>query len=87
MDSTRMPGSAPRFVGATAALFLVSGCEMMTPPEENPTYLRLTELDNRVDRVERIVRGLDLDHTTVAGRIQNRARLVRQIVRATATGS
>lgn len=41
--------------GTVLSTVLLTGCELMVPPEEDPTYLRLTELDNRVDRVERIV--------------------------------
>ncbi len=34
---------------------LVGGCEMMTSPEEDPVYIRMTEMDNRLNRVERAV--------------------------------
>ncbi len=33
----------------------VSGCEMMTAPENDPMYVKTTELDNRLTRVERVV--------------------------------
>ena len=34
--------------------FLV-GCELLTPPEEDPVYIKLTEVDNRLVRVERLI--------------------------------
>ncbi len=50
--------SRPRYLAPLALAasgMLLSGCELMSPPEEDPTYLRLTELDNRLERVERVV--------------------------------
>jgi tol-pal system protein YbgF len=34
---------------------LAGGCELMTAPEEDPLYIKMTELDNRLARVERLV--------------------------------
>lgn len=45
----------PRLALLATAALLLGACELMTPPEEDPTYLRLTELDNRLERVERVV--------------------------------
>lgn len=39
----------------TIVALLAGGCDMMVAPEDDPTYLRVTELDNRVDRIERVV--------------------------------
>ena len=37
-------------------LALVLGaCELMVPPEEDPVYIRMTEMDNRLARVERVI--------------------------------
>lgn len=38
-----------------AALTGVTGCDLMVAPEDDPTYVKVTELDNRLTRVERIV--------------------------------
>jgi tol-pal system protein YbgF len=40
---------------ASLVLVLASGCALMTPPEEDPTYIKLTEIDGRVTRVERVI--------------------------------
>ena len=40
---------------ATVAAGLLGGCELMMAPEDDPIRLKLTELDNRVNRVERVV--------------------------------
>ncbi len=34
---------------------LLSGCELMTAPEDDPTYIRMTEMDNRLNKVERVI--------------------------------
>ena len=36
-------------------VLLVSGCTMLVPPEEDPLYIKQTELDSRVARVERVI--------------------------------
>jgi predicted RNase H-like nuclease (RuvC/YqgF family) len=36
-------------------VLLASGCAMMVPPEEDPLYIKQTELDSRVARVERVI--------------------------------
>ncbi len=41
--------------GLATAMLALGGCELMTAPENSPTNLKLTELDNRVNRVERVV--------------------------------
>ena len=47
---------------------LVGGCEMMTSPEEDPVYIRMTEMDNRLNRVERVVNNEGL--VTLLSRIE-----------------
>ena len=37
------------------ATALISGCALMTPPEEDPTNIKLAEIDSRVTRVERVI--------------------------------
>ena len=41
--------------GAVLASLLLSGCAMLVPPEKDPLYIRQTELDSRVARVERVI--------------------------------
>lgn len=41
--------------GLLAPLLLLAGCSLMVPPEEDPLYIRQTELDARVARVERVI--------------------------------
>lgn len=36
-------------------VLLAGGCELMTAPEDDPVYIRMTEMDNRLNRVERVV--------------------------------
>ena len=36
-------------------LALVSGCALMVPPEQDPTNIKLAEIDSRVARVERVI--------------------------------
>ncbi|MEO8443591.1 MAG: tol-pal system protein YbgF [Gammaproteobacteria bacterium] len=40
---------------AVLGMCLASGCALMTPPEEDPLYIRQTALDSRVARVERVI--------------------------------
>jgi len=40
---------------AVLAAVLVPGCALLAPPEEDPLYIRQTELDARVTRVERVI--------------------------------
>ena len=41
--------------GLLAWLVIPAGCTLMVPPEEDPLYLRTTEMDNRLTRVERLI--------------------------------
>ena len=41
--------------GGFLPLLLLSACTMLVPPEEDPLYIRQTELDARVARVERVI--------------------------------
>ena len=45
----------PAGLSLAAVALLLGGCELMMAPENDPTQLKLTELDNRVNRVERVV--------------------------------
>ena len=42
-------------LAAPLLALLTGGCEMMTAPEDDPVYIRMTEMDNRLNRVERVV--------------------------------
>ena len=44
-----------RFICLPLWLGMLAGCELLTPPEEDPVYLKLTEVDNRLVRVERLI--------------------------------
>jgi len=44
-----------RLICLPVCLTLLVGCELLTPPEEDPVYLKLTEVDNRLVRVERLI--------------------------------
>lgn len=46
--------SASRLLGLVLPLVL-AGCELMVPPEEDPLYIKMTELDNRLARIEKLV--------------------------------
>jgi len=40
---------------AVVAVAQLTGCALMTPPEDDPLYIRQSELDSRVTRVERVL--------------------------------
>lgn len=44
-----------RYWLATAALVLISGCATPTPPAEDPVLLKLDDLENRLEALERIL--------------------------------
>jgi len=46
---------ALNIVMAIGVLTMMAGCELMTPLEEDPLYLKMTDIDNRLVRVERLV--------------------------------
>ncbi len=46
---------ALNIVMAIAVLTMTAGCELMTPLEEDPLYLKMTDIDTRLVRVERLV--------------------------------
>jgi tol-pal system protein YbgF len=48
-----------RQVGAALLVALVAGCAT-TPPEEDPVQIKLTDLDGRVGRIERVVSNQSL---------------------------
>jgi tol-pal system protein YbgF len=41
--------------GLLAVGLVLPGCELMTAPENDPTYIKTQELDNRLTRVERVI--------------------------------
>ena len=43
------------FICLPVWLTLLAGCALMTPPEEDPVYLKMTEIDNRLVHVERLI--------------------------------
>ena len=52
MTSSRHAGL---LTGLAAGVVTLSGCEMMLPPDQNPLYIRQSEMDNRLTRVEQQV--------------------------------
>jgi tol-pal system protein YbgF len=46
---------ANKIVLSVGVLTMTAGCALMTPIEEDPLYLKMTEIDNRLARVERLV--------------------------------
>ena len=49
-------GRAGRLLAvALASSVGLSGCALLTPPEEDPLYIKLTDIDARVARVERVI--------------------------------
>lgn len=53
MNRWRSRGSMPRSL-TVWPIILLAGCSLMTSPEDDPMYLKMTEIDNRLDRVERL---------------------------------
>lgn len=47
-----------------AAAAWLGGCELMTPPEEDPLFIKMTEIDNRLSRLERIINNEGLSNLT-----------------------
>lgn len=43
------------FAAVFSAAVFSAGCTMLVPPEEDPLYIKQTELDSRVARVERVI--------------------------------
>lgn len=43
-----------RIALSLSALTLLAGCELMLPPEEDPLYQKMTEIDSRLVQVERM---------------------------------
>jgi len=41
-------------LGLMIGPILLAGCSLMVAPEDDPLYLKMTEMDNRLDRVERL---------------------------------
>lgn len=41
-------------------LLAVGGCELMTPPSEDPVLIKLNEIDQRLDALERVVQNQSL---------------------------
>jgi tol-pal system protein YbgF len=69
-----------RFVIVAAACAWLAGCAT-TPPEEDPVYQKLTELDGRLLRIERVLANnslLDLSQRIEA--VQVEARMMRGVL-------
>lgn len=50
-----LPNVVPGIAAVVLGAIVVSGCTLLQPPEENPLYIRQTELDTRLARVERVI--------------------------------
>jgi len=57
--------SRARAVALVGAAALFGGCTMMTPPSEDPTLLRLAELERRIEAIERILANGSLVELTM----------------------
>ena len=44
-----------KYASLAASAVLFAGCNMMIPPEEDPLYIKMIEIDNRLARLERVV--------------------------------
>lgn len=44
-----------RSICLVTGLTLVTGCAMMVPPEEDPMYIRMNQIDDRLTKLERII--------------------------------
>jgi tol-pal system protein YbgF len=44
-----------RSICLVTGVTLVTGCAMMVPPEEDPVYIRMNQIDDRVTKLERII--------------------------------
>ena len=47
--------NARKYVILVGLLTMTTGCALMVPPEEDPLYLKMTDIDSRLVRVERLV--------------------------------
>ena len=56
--------SASRTLFALLAAILLGGCQLLTPPGEDPVLAKLTELERRLDAIERVVRNQSLASMT-----------------------
>ncbi|MCB1597869.1 MAG: hypothetical protein KDI87_09170, partial [Gammaproteobacteria bacterium] len=51
---TRWPSFRAPLIATSLVAMLGAGCSLV-PPEEDPTYIKLSELDSRLTRVERVI--------------------------------
>ena len=51
---TRWPSFRAPLIATSLVAMLGAGCALV-PPEEDPTYIKLSELDSRLTRVERVI--------------------------------
>ena len=66
-----------RLICLPVCLTLLVGCELLTPPEEDPVYIKLTEVDNRLVRVERLIENEGL--MTLLTRLEATQRDVQEL--------
>lgn len=55
---------AARTFGVLATLFLLGGCELLQPRGEDPVLVKLTNLEQRLEALERVVRNQSLASMT-----------------------
>ena len=56
--------SASRTLFSLLAAILLGGCQLLQPPGEDPVLAKLTELERRMDAIERVVRNQSLASMT-----------------------
>ncbi len=55
LQSRHPVGMMAALVGTLLGVALLPGCALLVPPEEDPLYIRQSDLDSRVTRVERVL--------------------------------
>lgn len=49
------PTTSSRLAALAALALSAGGCALMVPPEEDPLFIKMTDIDNRLARVERVI--------------------------------
>ena len=63
---------------AVLATFLLGGCQLLQPPGEDPVLVKLTELERRMEAIERVVRNQGLaDMTQQVASLERRGDEIR----------